>query len=74
METNPKRPTQAKPVAFLFDETENSAAVLGNKGAGLVELVSLGMRVPYGFTIGTAVARVVCSPGLRAEDAGQTAA
>lgn len=57
METNRKRPTQAKPVAFLFDETESSAAVLGNKGAGLVELVSLGMRVPYGFTIGTALAR-----------------
>ncbi len=63
MQTNRKRPTQAQPVAFLFDETESSAAVLGNKGAGLVELVSLGMRVPCGFTIGTAVARSFAQTG-----------
>lgn len=57
METNRKGPTQTQSVAFLFDDSESRVSVLGNKGAGLVELVSLGMRVPYGFTISTALAQ-----------------
>ncbi|HXG47567.1 MAG TPA: PEP/pyruvate-binding domain-containing protein, partial [Methylomirabilota bacterium] len=45
-------------VAFLFGEGNcNTAALLGGKGAGLAELVSLGMPVPPGFTVTTSVAR-----------------
>ncbi len=55
-------------VAFLFGEgqTEN-VADLGGKGAGLAELVRLGVPVPPGFTVTTSVARAFaqhgCAPG-----------
>lgn len=45
-------------VAYLFtDKGPSTPAVLGGKGAGLVELASKGVPVPPGFTITTAVAR-----------------
>ncbi len=46
-------------VAFLFGEggSNKTAAELGGKGAGLAELVRLGVPVPPGFTITTSVAR-----------------
>lgn len=48
----------SKKVAFSFGEKgPDSKKDLGGKGAGLVELVKLGARVPAGFTITTAVAR-----------------
>lgn len=55
----------SKQVAFLFDEGGPiDASVLGGKGAGLVELVSLGVPVPAGFTVTTSVARAYAQHGV----------
>ncbi len=54
----------SKKVAFSFAEKgPQSKKDLGGKGAGLVELVKLGARVPNGFTITTAVARAYAQEG-----------
>lgn len=55
----------SKKVAFSFGEKgPDSKKDLGGKGAGLVELVALGARVPCGFTITTAVARAYAQEGV----------
>ncbi len=55
----------SKKVAFSFGEKgPDSKKDLGGKGAGLVELVKLGARVPHGFTITTAVARAYAQEGV----------
>lgn len=55
----------SKKVAFSFGEKgPDSKKDLGGKGAGLVELVQLGARVPQGFTITTAVARAFAQEGV----------
>lgn len=46
-----------KQVAFLFGEGGTSKDKLGGKGAGLAELIELGLPVPLGFTLTTSVAR-----------------
>src|SRR5215470_5141877 len=52
------RNSKGKKVAILFGEGDPAAkADLGNKGAGLAELVSLGIPVPPFFTVTTSVAR-----------------
>lgn len=56
--------SKSKKVAYLFNEGgPSSAAVLGGKGAGLVELARHGMPVPASFTITTAVARAYAQHG-----------
>ena len=55
---------------YFFDEGVTDKKLLGGKGAGLCEMTSLGLRVPPGFVITTAVceefyrAGGVLPPGL----------
>lgn len=51
---------------FAFDEPDAAGAgrdVLGGKGAGLVEMVGLGLPVPPGFVIGTPCGRAYLEAG-----------
>ncbi len=56
---------KGKKVAYVFTETgPMSPAVLGGKGAGLVEMAHIGVPVPPGFTDTTAVARAFAQHGV----------
>jgi phosphohistidine swiveling domain-containing protein len=56
---------KGKKVAYVFTETVTmSPAVLGGKGAGLVEMAHIGVPVPPGFTDTTAVARAFAQHGV----------
>lgn len=49
---------------FGFDDAGTTdKAVLGGKGAGLVEMVSLGLPVPPGFVVGTEAGRAYLADG-----------
>jgi len=51
-------------VAYAFDEVgPDDNETMGGKGAGLREMVKLGVPVPEGFTITTAVARAFAQQG-----------
>jgi len=55
---------KGKKVAFVFTEAgPKSPAVLGGKGAGLVEMATSGVPVPPGFTVTTSVARAYAQHG-----------
>ena len=44
----------AEKYIYSFDEgSKEMKALLGGKGANLAEMTSLGIRVPYGFTVTT---------------------
>ena len=59
-------------VVYLFGEVARTAQVLGGKGAGLAEMVRLGVPVPPGFTVTTTVARAFGEHGgFPARFAGQ---
>jgi pyruvate,orthophosphate dikinase len=52
------------PYLYDFDATDGSDRdLLGGKGAGLVEMTSLGLPVPPGFTITTEVCRTTMATG-----------
>ncbi|MDT7621389.1 MAG: pyruvate, orthophosphate dikinase, partial [Pseudonocardiales bacterium] len=56
------------------DAGTTDRAVLGGKGAGLVEMVGLGLPVPPGFVIGTPCGRAYLTEGtLPGELAGELA-
>ena len=43
---------------YSFDEgNRDMREILGGKGANLAEMASLGINVPFGFTIGTQACR-----------------
>ena len=51
-------------LTYAFEDPRGAdRSVLGGKGAGLVEMVSLGLPVPPGFVIGTPVGRLVSDDG-----------
>lgn len=53
-----------KKIAFAFEEdVVADRQLLGNKGAGLFRMVKMGLRVPQGFTITTALARAFAQEG-----------
>lgn len=53
-----------KKIAFAFeDDVVADRQLLGNKGAGLFRMVKMGLRVPQGFTITTALARAFAQEG-----------
>jgi len=59
------RTQKGKKVAYVFTEAgPTTPAVLGGKGAGLVEMATSGMPVPPGFTVTTAVARAFAQHGV----------
>ncbi len=56
----------SRQVVFLFnegDEATRTPAFRGGKGAGLADMVALGLPVPPGFTIATSVARAFAETG-----------
>ncbi|MBX9939665.1 MAG: pyruvate, phosphate dikinase [Candidatus Obscuribacterales bacterium] len=60
----PQKRYKGKKVAFLTTEgAARDAYTLGGKGAGLVELTSLGVPVPPACTVGTGVARAYAQHG-----------
>ncbi len=61
----PQTRYKGKKVAFLTTEgAARDAYTLGGKGAGLVELTSLGVPVPPACTVGTGVARAYAQHGV----------
>jgi len=56
----------------LFEGNSSLKALLGNKGANLAEMASMGLPVPPGFTISTKVCRAYLDNGNQLGDAIKT--